>query len=128
MATSSRPSKSARFPERPSPVNAGDANIVRNITFSGIRIEEVRAGQIFNIRVYKNDDYNPKPGQRIQNIVIRDVTYAGPDKTSEISGYDQERQVESVSIQNLVINGAVVLKPEDGDIRIGRFVTGVTFS
>ncbi|MEI6168944.1 MAG: glycosyl hydrolase family 28 protein [bacterium] len=109
-------------------VNAGDANVVRDITFSGIRIEEVRAGQIFNIRVYKNDDYNPKPGQKIQNVIIRDVTYSGPDKASEISGYDLERRVERVSIQNLVINGAVVLNPEDANIRIGPFVTGVTFS
>ncbi len=108
-------------------VNAGDANIVRNITFSDIRIEEIRSGQILNVRVYKNDDYNPKPGKKISNVVFRDINYSGPSKSSEISGYNEACRVEGVVIQNLVINGKPVVKPEEGDIRIGRYVSQVTF-
>ena len=108
-------------------VNAGDANIVRNITFSDIRIEEIRSGQILNVRVYKNDDYNPKPGKNISNVVFRDISYSGPPKSSDISGYSEGCGVEGVVIRNLVINGKSVMTPEEGDIRIGSFVSGVIF-
>lgn len=109
-------------------INAGDGNIVRNVAFSNIRIEEIRAGQILNIRVFKNESYNPKPGRRIENVLVRDVSYSGPEKISEISGYDDERMVEKLTIQNLVVNGRTVLKPEDAGIRIGKFVKDINFS
>ncbi len=108
-------------------INSGDANIVRHVTFSNIRIEEIREGQILNIRVFKNESYNPKPGRCIEDIMIKNVSYSGSDRASEICGYDEERRVERVTIENLTVNGTLVTKAEDAGIRIGNFVNGVVF-
>lgn len=109
-------------------VNAGDENVIRHILFSDIRIEEIRDGQIFNIRVFKNDDYNPKPGRMIGDVTLRDITYTGPEKPSEISGYAPDRRVQGVHIQGLAVNGRKITSASEGRIHVGEHVEGVTFA
>jgi len=90
-------------------INAGDNNLVRNVRFENIRIEDFRRGQLVNIRVFHNEKYCPAPGRGIENITFKDIFYNG--KNSEISiiaGYNAERKIKNIRFENLVINGKVI--------------------
>ncbi|WP_231594115.1 hypothetical protein [Paenibacillus algorifonticola] len=83
-------------------INAGDRNTVRNVVFENIRVEAIEQGQLLDIRVVHNEDYNPVPGNRIENVVFRDIHYAGKTPhPSRIHGFDNERIVDGVLFDNL---------------------------
>lgn len=121
-------------------INAGDNNLVRNVRFENIRIEDFRQGQLVNLRIFLNKKYCQAPGRGIENILFKDITYNG--KNSEISliaGYDQDHKIKNIRFENLKINGVVIYddipgKPQwykTGDIArfsIGEHVEGVTFT
>lgn len=82
-------------------INAGDVNTIRNVTYRNIRVE---------------------------HVVFEDVTYTGEGEfASEIKGYDEDRKVVDVRFKNLYVRGRHVLKPQDGNIRIGEFAEGIVF-
>lgn len=85
---------------------AGDNNIVRNITFEDIRIENFRKGRLIDIRIPWNRKYCAAPGGLIENVSFKDIFYNG-DRSglSLIIGYDEERRIKGISFDNLVING-----------------------
>lgn len=113
-------------------INSGDDNLIRNIRFEDIRVEDFRRGQLVNLRVFYNKKYCKAPGRSIEDIYFKNVSYQG--RNSEISiieGYDSERVVKNVLFENLRINGQLITddmpgKPtwyKTGDI--GRIYTGV---
>jgi hypothetical protein len=90
-------------------LNAGDSNLIRNVRFENIRIEDFRQGQLVNLRVFYNNKYCTSPGRGIENVLFKDITYSG--KSAEISiiaGYDSDRKVKNVVFENLVINGTKI--------------------
>lgn len=90
-------------------INAGDDNLIRNILFEDIRIEDFRQGQLVNIRIFFNRKYCLAPGRGIENITFRNVTYNGSgEEMSVIYGYSEERKVKNIRFENLVINGQVI--------------------
>lgn len=120
-------------------INAGDNNIVRDITFDDIRIEDFREGQLLNFRIFYNKKYCAAPGQCINNVLVKDVTYNGSgENISIISGYDTDHKLDGITFDNLVINGRKIAdnmpgKPawyktsDMGRIYIGEHVDNVTF-
>ncbi|MDQ0889665.1 hypothetical protein QFZ81_004753 [Paenibacillus sp. V4I9] len=109
-------------------INAGDKNTVRNVTYDNIRVEEFELGQLFDLRVVWNKDYNPVAGNRIENITFRNVSYNGKNANSNrIYGYDKERAVEGVQFINLRINGQLIMSPEQGNIELNEHAKGVSF-
>lgn len=120
-------------------INAGDNNIVRDITFDDIRIEDFREGQLLNFRIFYNKKYCAAPGQCINNVLVKDVTYNGSgENISIISGYDTDHKLYGITFDNLVINGRKIAddmpgKPawyktsDMGRIYIGEHVENVTF-
>ncbi|MEO7489658.1 MAG: glycosyl hydrolase family 28 protein [Ferruginibacter sp.] len=121
-------------------INAGDNNLVRNVRFENIRIEDFRQGQLINLRVFFNKKYCTAPGRGIENILFKNITYSGKNaELSIISGYDENRKVKNVVFKNLVINGTLITddmpgKPKwykTGDVSrffVGEHVEGVEFS
>lgn len=121
-------------------INAGDNNLVRNVRFENIRIEDFRQGQLVNLRIFFNKKYCAAPGQGIENVLFKDITYEGRNaELSIIAGYNEERKVKNIRFENLKINGEVITddmpgKPKwykTGDMArffIGEHVEGVTFS
>ena len=120
-------------------ITAGDNNIVRNVTFEDIRVEDFRQGKLFDIRMPWNQKYCAAPGKSIENITFKDIYYNG-DKSelSLIIGYDESRKIKGIHFNNLVINGVKITdtmpgKPawyKTGDmarIFIGEHVEDVTF-
>ncbi len=85
---------------------AGDNNIVKNITFEDIRIENFRRGKLIDIRIPWNKKYCAAPGQCIENLLFKDIYYNGDrSELSLIIGYDETRRIKGVTFDNLVING-----------------------
>lgn len=120
-------------------INAGDNNVIRDVTFDNIRIEDFRQGQLFNVRIFFNEKYCPAPGQSIENILFKDISYNGTgDELSIIAGYNEERKIKNITFQNLKINGKLITddmpdKPKwykTGDmarIFVGEHVENVRF-
>ena len=118
---------------------AGDNNIVKNITFDDIRVENFRKGRLIDIRIPWNKKYCAAPGTVIENVNFKDIYYNGDrPQLSLIIGYDEMRKVKGVTFDNLVINGVHISdempgKPawyKTGDmagIFIGEHVEDVVF-
>lgn len=119
-------------------LNAGDSNLIRNVRFENIRIEDFRQGQLFNIRVFYNKKYCTSPGRGVENVLFKDITYNGKNsEPSFINGYAPDKMVRNVVFENLSINGTVMhdgmkkpawYKTSDlARIFTGEYVEGVVF-
>jgi hypothetical protein len=120
-------------------IDAGDNNLVRNVRFENIRIEDFRQGQLFNIRVFFNSKYCTSPGRGVENVLFKDITYKGQHaELSIIAGYNETRKVKNIVFENLVINGQLIsddMKGKPGwyktsdmaNIAVGDHVEGVVF-
>ncbi|WP_028608972.1 glycosyl hydrolase family 28 protein [Paenibacillus harenae] len=109
-------------------INCGDKNTVRNVTYEDIRVEDFELGQLVDIRVVWNEKYNPVPGNRIENVQFRNVTYNGKNENkNRIYGFDRERTVEGVIFTNLCINGEWILDAEQGNFDINEHAKGIQF-
>ncbi len=90
-------------------LNAGDSNLIDQVSFTDIKVEDIRKGQLVNLRVMYNRKYNTSPGNGIQNILFRNIYYNGSHANlSVISGYDDTRRVKNVVFENLCINGKII--------------------
>lgn len=120
-------------------INAGDENLIRNVRFENIRIENFRQGQLVNLRIFFNEKYCKAPGRGIENVVFKNVSYTGNRaEISIIEGYDEQRKIRNIRFENLRINGQIISddmpgKPKwyhTGDmarIYVGPHVEGVSF-
>lgn len=87
-------------------ISCGDNNIVRDVTFDNIRVEDIREGQLINIRIFFNKKYCAAPGTCVESVLFKDVEYNGHNANlSIIAGYDDTRKVKGITFDNLVING-----------------------
>lgn len=120
-------------------INAGDDNLIRNVRFENIRVENFRQGQLLNLRIFFNEKYCKAPGRGIENILFKDITYTGDHaELSIIAGYNSERKVKNITFENLRINGQLIYdtmpeKPgwyKTSDMcrfSVGEHVEGVVF-
>ncbi len=85
---------------------AGDNNIVKDITFDDIRVENFRKGKLIDMRIAWNKKYCAAPGTCIENVIFKDIYYNGDrSELSLMIGYDESRKIKGVTFDNLVING-----------------------
>jgi len=90
-------------------INNGDNNIVRNITFSNIRIEDIHKGMLINMRVCYNKKYCHAPGSGIENVTFKNFSYNGTHAgMSIIIGYDDSRKISNIKFENFSINGITI--------------------
>jgi hypothetical protein len=120
-------------------IDAGDNNLIRNVRFENIRVEDFRQGQLVNIRVFYNKKYCTAPGRGIENILFKDITYTGQHASlSIISGYDESRKVKNIIFENLIINGVHITDDMPGKPKwyktadmagmlVGEHVDGIEF-
>lgn len=120
-------------------INSGDNNVIRDISFENVNVEDFRRGRLIDIRVFYNLKYCGAPGMSIENIRFKNIEYNGDrSELSMIIGYDSERAVRGIHFTNLKINGTLISddmpgKPawyKTGDmarIFIGEHVEDVTF-
>lgn len=87
-------------------IDCGDENHVRNILFKNIRVESIQEGRLFYVKVHFNEKHDKVPGNSIDGIPFRNITYTGiGENPSIIEGLDKERLVKNVTFENVVING-----------------------
>ncbi len=90
-------------------INCGDNNLVKNVLFDNIRIEQIHQGSLFHIKVGYNAKYCTAPGRGVENITFRNIRYYGtPPYMSVISGYNEERKVKNITFEGLKINGKLI--------------------
>jgi len=90
-------------------LNAGDDNLIRNVRFENIRVEDFRVGQLVNLRVFYNRKYNTSPGRGIEGVLFKDIRYDGSHANlSIIAGYDDTRMIKDVVFQNLKVNRTLI--------------------
>ncbi|MES2276113.1 MAG: glycosyl hydrolase family 28 protein [Bacteroidota bacterium] len=104
-------------------LNAGDSNFIRNISFHDVRVDDIRKGQLINLRVMFNHKYNTSPGAGIENVLFKNITYTGLRAgLSIISGYDEQRGIKNVTFENLNIGGKYITDTMEG--KPGFYKTG----
>lgn len=91
--------------------SVGDENTIQNALLDDIRVEDFRWGMLFSFRIMYNKKYNTAPGRAIKNVTVRDLVFS-PSKssghtvnTASISGYAEDRSIDLVDFQGLVIDG-----------------------
>lgn len=90
-------------------ISAGDNNLVRNVLFDNIRIENLEQGCLFQIKVCCNPKYCTAPGRGIEDITFRGIRYYGQQPNlSVINGYDEYRKVRNIRFEGLKINGNTI--------------------
>jgi len=109
-------------------ISDGDFNLVRNIRFEGIRVDDFEEGQLLNIRTVFNQKYNAGPGRGVQNIYFKNISYNGINNSlSIINGLDKDHIVQGVTFENLRINGKLITNAEEGNIKVGEFTKNIIF-
>jgi len=109
-------------------ISDGDFNLVKNIVFEDIRIDDFEEGQLLSIRVVNNAKYNTGPGRGVENILFKNISYNGVNLISSvISGLGEECAVKNIRFENLKINGKTITDAKSGNIKIDEFVSGVSF-
>ncbi|WP_297091370.1 glycosyl hydrolase family 28 protein [uncultured Draconibacterium sp.] len=121
-------------------INAGDNNLVRNVLFEDIRVEDFREGQLINLRIFYNEKYCTAPGLGIENVTFRNVEYNGENANlSIIAGYNNEKKIKNLVFEKLKINGRLIHDKMEGKppwyktsdmarIFVGEHVDGIKFS
>lgn len=93
-------------------INAADMNLFQDIHIENVRVERITRGQLFNIRVMKNEMWTTAPGRSIRNVTFKNVELmagnSGQVNPSMILGYDVDRKVENITFENLKIGGDII--------------------
>ena len=109
-------------------ISDGDLNLVRDVHFEDIRVDDFEEGQLFNIRALYNQKYGAGPGRGVQNIYFKNISYNGINNSASIiSGLDKDHIVKGVTFENLRINGITVTNAEEGNIKVGEFASDIFF-
>lgn len=120
-------------------IGAGDLNLVRNVTFRNIRVENIEVGQLVNLRTTFNQKYCKAPGQGIENITFENISYTGArPNLSILSAYSPKSPVRGIRFRNLLINGKHIYDAMPGkpkwyktsdfaNMYVGENVSDVTF-
>jgi hypothetical protein len=109
-------------------IQAADMNLVRNVRFEDIRVDDFQEGKLLQLTVAFFQKYNAAPGRGIENIYFRNISYNGINNSpSIINGLDKDHLVKEVTFENLCINGKLINSVEEANIKVGEFVKNITF-
>ncbi|MCQ2095247.1 MAG: alginate lyase family protein [Bacteroidaceae bacterium] len=90
-------------------INVGDNNLVRDVLFENIRIEDIRHGSILQVKVSNNAKYCTAVGRGVRDVSFNNIRYNGREPgMSLILGYDSLHNVSNVVFRNLRLNGRVI--------------------
>lgn len=109
-------------------IQAGDMNLVRDVRFEDIRVDDFQEGKLLQLRVAFYDKYNAAPGRGIENIYFKNISYNGNNiSPSIINGLDKTHLVKNITFENLRINGKQVTNVEEANIQQGEYTQNITF-
>lgn len=106
--------------------SVSDQNLVQNVIFENVRIEKIEEGQLLNMRVLFNEKYSFGPGRGIKNVTFKNIYYNDiAENPSIIEGYSEEKNIENITFDNIVIRGKRIKTFEEGNIRVGKFTKNI---
>jgi hypothetical protein len=109
-------------------IQAADLNLVRNVRFEDIRVDNFQEGKLLQLKVAFFDKYNAAPGRGIENIYFKNISYNGFNYSpSIINGLDKDHLVKNVTFENLRINGKLITNVEEANMKVGEFAKNITF-
>lgn len=109
-------------------IACADNNLVRNVNYKNIRVEDFQEGQLFHFRIVFNPKYSAASGRGIENITLENIQYNGNGANpSIIHGYDKGRVVKDIQFKGVKINGKLIENAADGHIQIGEHADGIKF-
>ena len=121
-------------------INCGDNNLVRNVTFENISVEQILQGSLLQVKVGYNQKYCVAAGRGVENVTFRNIRYKGEQPNlSIINGYDDERKVKGITFEGIKINGHLLHDKMEGKpawysttdyipMYVGNHVENVVFS
>ena len=121
-------------------INCGDGNLVRDVLFDNIRIEQIEAGSIAQVKVGYNQKYCTAPGRGVEDVTFRNVRYTGTTPNlSIINGYDTDHGIRNITFKGMKINGQPIYDEMPSKPRwyatadyvpmfVGNHVSGVVFT
>lgn len=90
-------------------INCGDNNLVSNVTFSNIRIENIVRGSLLQVKVGYNKKYCAAPGRAVEGVTFRNIRYKGAQPfLSVVDGYSDGRRVSGITFEGLKVNGRAI--------------------
>ena len=96
-------------------INCGDDNLVRDVLFDNIRVEQIHQGCLLQVKVGWNSKYCAAPGRGVENVTFRNIRYYGETPSmSVITGYDASHKVKNVTFESLKINGRTIYDDMSG--------------
>jgi polygalacturonase len=100
---------------------------IRDITNENCHVEDFSFSNLVAFRIETNQ-WVKEPGGPVRNVVFRNITYNGKHaNTNYIRGFDEKQCIDSVTFDDLRINGKRILSAKQGNFRIGPFATNVVF-
>lgn len=109
-------------------IQAGDLNLVRNVRFEDINVDNFQEGKLLQLKVAFYDKYNAAPGRGIENILFKNINYNGINNApSIIDGLDKDHLVKDVTFENLRINGQLITHLRAANIQLGEYVKNIVF-
>jgi len=109
-------------------IQAADLNLVRNVRFEDIRVDDFQEGKLLQLTVAFFQKYNAAPGRGVENIYFKNISYNGINNSpSIINGLDKDHLVKNVTFENLRINGKLITSIEEANIKVGGFAKDITF-
>ncbi len=95
-------------------INCGDNNVVKDVVFDNIRIEEIASGSLCHIKTCYNEKYCSAIGRSIEDVTFRNIRFGTSKRPvsrpylSLITGYDSEHTVKNITFEGLKINGVAI--------------------
>jgi polygalacturonase len=103
-----------------------DHNLIQDVSFENVRIENIQEGQLFNLRVLFNEKYSTGPGRKIRDITFKNIFYNGTgENASIIEGFSPANNIENIVFENIVIRGKKIQSFEEGNIKIGKYTHNI---
>lgn len=112
---------------RTSPIQfaVGDGNLVQNVKFTDIRIEDNSVGKIVQVAT-QNTVLGA--GRGLHNVYFKNVSYTGSNQNASIiNGYNSSRITENITFENLTVNGNLILDAASGNFSINGYTKNIRF-
>jgi hypothetical protein len=138
------------FVQRAMDVQNGDRALVSKIRFENINIEHAliegyqrqdiphpepshpdhpqKAGMLLELFSDPNPYSKDSQRGRITDVIYKSINVIGDFRVhGRIAGLDEQHLVENVTIENLVVRGRHILRPEDANIEINPYCRNIVF-
>ena len=105
--------------------HAGEA-ILQHVRFEDITIEG-NAQTLIGLKIVHHK-YDPDPGLgAIRNVTFKNINLEGTTLENFLEGFDGEHRIENITFDQLRINGKIIQKAEDMNLKMNAFVKNVNF-